>query len=1007
MTLSRHPGPFPSSPLLVTAWNCMLCFAALLQFVDVRGADRAISGQRSVLDSRSKAARTHWAFRSVAAPAVPRACAPARNPIDAFILERLAAAGLPMSPEADRASLLRRVSLVLTGLPPTPEALEEFVQSRDPQAYELAVERLLQSPQHGERWAQHWLDLVRYADTDGFEVNTERKNAWPYRDYVIRALNRDTPYDRFIREQLAGDALGEDAATGFLVTAAALLPGQIGQDDASKRLARQDELSEIVGNTGQTFLGLSIGCARCHSHKFDPIPHRDYYAMQAFFAGVRYGERASRSPEALALKNEAETLKQRVEALDDALARFEPLARVGAKPPRETNAKRNEDSFVPLLARFVRFTIHDANLHPTLGLIEPCIDEFEIFTAGSHPTNLALASAGAKVTASGSRVSDSHRLEYLHDGRPGNASSWMSDEPGRGSVLFELPKAGWIDKIVWSRDREGNFTDRLATAYTIEAGESLEAMRVVVDVPPLRPSLNARKNSDRFEPVAARRLRFTIDACSSLEPAIDEIEVLTAETTPRNAALSRSGARASASSTLLNSSLHRVDHLIDGQYGSARSWISGTPGKGWVEIEFAREERIERVVWGSDRERVVHDRIPTAYRIEVSDAAGPWRTVADGTDRRKYVPGATPLPAVSLVRLDAASKTQASQWMAEKKLMQSRIDLLFSRQLVFAGWFSEPDSTRLLLRGDPEQPTEEVVPAVLSALDSLALPATSSEQERRLALAAWMASPGNPLTARVIANRIWQWHFGAGLVETASDFGLNGGRPSHPELLDWLATELVHSGWSLKHLHRLIVHSATFRQSSRVNPSAMAKDADNRLLWRFPSRRLDSEVIRDSMLAVSARLNGTSGGPGFDLFKSRGGLNGFPPIESFSGNGLRRMVYAHKVRMESESVFGAFDCPDAGQSTPRRRQSTTPIQALNLFNSRFTLEAASAFATRVENEAGTGADVESKIRRAYQLALGRAPGMEESREASVVAREHGLAAVCRVLFNTSEFLFLP
>jgi len=324
---------------------------------------------------------------------------------------------------------------------------------------------------------------------------------------------------------------------------------------------------------------------------------------------------------------------------------------------------------------------------------------------------------------------------------------------------------------------------------------------------------------------------------------------------------------------------------------------------------------------------------------------------------------------------------------------------------VFAGRFRTPDDIHLLNRGDPEQPKEEVVPAVLSALGDLQLPKDSPEQDRRKALADWIASPRNPLTARVMVNRIWQGHFGIGLVETPSDFGRNGAKPSHPELLDWLASEFVRSGWSVKHLHRLIVLSATYRQSNRIEPAAQARDADDRLLWRYPARRLDGESIRDTMLAVSGRLNWKMYGRGFDLFDKRGGLTGFQPVESFSGEGLRRMIYAHKVRRERDAVFGAFDCPDAGQSTARRRESTTPIQALDLFNSRFTIDESAALAARVQAEAGDA--VEPQIRRVYQLTLNREPQAAELADAEPAVHEAGLATLCRALFNSNEFLFLP
>ena len=256
-----------------------------------------------------------------------------------------------------------------------------------------------------------------------------------------------------------------------------------------------------------------------------------------------------------------------------------------------------------------------------------------------------------------------------------------------------------------------------------------------------------------------------------------------------------------------------------------------------------------------------------------------------------------------------------------------------------------------------------------------------------------------------MVNRIWQGHFGTGLVGTPSDFGLNGAKPTHPELLDWLAAEFIRTGWSVKQLHRLLVLSATYRQSGRIEASAAARDADDRLLWRFPTRRIGAESLRDSMLAVSGRLNPVMFGRGFDLFDKRGGLSGFKPLESFSADGLRRMIYAHKVRREREAVFGAFDCPDAGQSTAQRRESTTPIQALNLFNSRFTVEESAAFARRAQDGAGDG--VEEQIRHAYQLALGRNPSSAEVEDAMPAVHQYGLTALCRALFNSNEFLFIP
>ncbi|HCN29928.1 MAG TPA: hypothetical protein DIT64_14535 [Verrucomicrobiales bacterium] len=791
----------------------------------------------------------HWSFK-------PLLEFNPRHTIDAFIDAKLSKKGLHRSPPADPVTWLRRVTFDLTGLPPTPEDVIAFESdlsdsSDQSDAYEAVVARLLNSPRYGERWAQHWLDVVRYADTHGFEVNTERPNAWPYRDYVIRAFNNDTPYDRFIKEQIVGDAMGEDAATGFLVTASVLLPGQIGKDEPSKRLARQDSIDEIVVNIGQTFLGLSIGCARCHDHKFDPISAKDYYSMQAFVAGVEYGDRELRTPEALAAREELKKVKAQFTDIEKKLSRFVPIAKSGVKRPM-IDARENRDRFMPVMARRVRFTIRDTNK------LEPCIDELEVFTTAGE--NIAL---NAPITVSGEKVS-------------------------------------------------------------------------------------ADRHEQRF--------------------------------------------------------------VNDGNYGNSRSWMSNEVGKGWVMVEFAQEHEIDRVVWGRDRHGKFRDRLATSYVIETADNSGMWRVVADSDDRQRFDERDRTQPAFSTQGLRTEEIAEAQSLMDQKRPLDERLQRLSADQKVFAGTFRTPDDIHLLNRGDPEQPQESVVPAVLSALGKMTLTKEAAEQERRRALAEWIASPQNPLTARVMVNRIWQGHFGTGLVETPSDFGRMGVKPTHPELLDWLAAEFIKSGWSVKHMHRIILMSETYRQSSVVSdqsdsPDALAKDANARLLWRFPSRRLEAESIRDSMLAVSGLLDFKMYGRGYNLFDKRGGLSGFEPVETLTPDNKRRMIYAHKVRREPEAVFGAFDCPDAGQSTAIRRASTTPIQALNLFNSRFTLDTANAFAARVQKEAGD--DIAAQITRAYQLALNRAPTTDELRDTVSAVRENGLAVLCRALFNSNEFLFLP
>lgn len=797
--------------------------------------------------------RDHWSFQPLDRPKPPtvRNASWPRNEIDHFILQRLEQSGLAPNPEADKVTWLRRVTFDLIGLPPTPESLAAFLADESAEARAKVVEKLLASERHGERWAQHWLDLVRYADTHGFEVNTPRPHAWPYRDYVIAAFNNDTPYDQFIREQLAGDQFGKQEATGFLVTAAALLPGQIGKDDASKRLARQDELGEIMNNVGEAFLGLSIGCARCHDHKFDPISAVDYYELQAFFAGVAYGD--------VSVPN--------------------------------LEAERDE-------------TDHRARLTGIEKRITPL---FPLVSAATH-----------------------------------------------------------------------------------------------------RSSVSAVANVERFAPVKTKRVRLTITSTinqNKREPCIDELEIF--DTQGRNVALASAGGKASASGSRRNPNRHDLAYANDGVYGNSRSWMGNRKGEGWLQIDLPVETEIERIVWGRDRQKKFGDRLADGYRIECTDAKGGWRLLCDSTGREPFDPKLVKRDPFNSRTLNP-NQTEEIEQLLKKRTATYRLlgQIVGNGRLVFSGKFRKPEPQFFLRRGDPEQPKQEVQPAVFPFLRAEARPAKpATESQRRKAVANWIASPRNPLTARVMVNRVWQWHFGTGLVDTPNDFGNAGAEPSHPELLDWLADEFIRSGWSIKRLHRLIVLSATYRQSSQIHEAGLKADAGARLLWRFPSRRLAGEAIRDSMLAVSGRLNLKTGGPGFDLFKSRGGLSGFPPIETFSSEGRRRLIYAHKIRMEREIVFGAFDCPDAGQSAPMRKRSTTPIQALNLFNSRFSADESKSLAEHLRQ--GEENDLPTQVRKLWLLAFSRPPEKALQTEAIRLAEEHGLESLCRAVFNSNEFLFLP
>lgn len=800
------------------------------------------------LSGEDNDALDHWSFQPIKRPATPQSDNTfVANAVDAFVLRKLEERELAPSRQAERLTKIRRLYLVMHGMPPTREQIRNFLTDNKPGAWQRAVDDVLDSPRYGERWARHWLDLIRFGETHGFETNRERPNAWRFRDYVIDSLNNDKPYDQFVREQIAGDAMDAPIGTGFLVAGSYDLVKGGGNLIAIQRM---NELDDMINTTGTTFLGLSLGCARCHNHKFDPVTQTDYYSLQAIFAGVNHGDRAL--PASAKTQRRIAELEREVAELTQKLKPFIPkkdatLAN-GKRPP--VDAKHNIESFQPREAKFVRFTIERTNAS------QPCIDELEIF-AGK--TNVALASAGAKPTASGSlKGYDIHKLQHINDGMYGNSKSWICDAT-QGWVQIELPKLAKIDRIEWARDREGRYADRVAIQYRIETAIEPSKWQPLID------------SSDRLPPKFGPRPK---------QPVYDFANV------PN----------------------------VDAEQG--RAWLA---------------------------------------------------------------------------RLEQTRKEQAS---------------LKSSSMAYVGTFSQPGPTHRLYRGEPDQKREQVGPNAISALTSLELETNSPEQRRRVALANWIASKDNPLTARVIVNRIWQHQFGEGLVDTPSDFGANGTRPTHPELLDWLASELMANGWSLKHIHRLVLMSNTWQQDSRPRASGLSADAGSRLLWRFPPRRLEAEAIRDSMLAVSGVMDLRMGGPGFSGFEVQAeNVRHFFPKKNYGPEDWRRMIYMTKVRQEQESVFGAFDCPDGSQVAPKRSRSTTPLQAFNLLNSAFVIQQSELFAKRLEEEVPEASTQRAAL--AYQLAFGRPATKQEANRALAFATEHGWSALCRAILNANEFVFVP
>ncbi len=629
----------------------------------------------------------HWSLQPRSRPAVPRFQEPAaqqwlRNAVDAFILERLHKVGLQPASEADRATLIRRVCFDLTGLPPTPEEVTAFVQDPAPDAYEKLVDRLLASPHYGEHWGRHWFDVVRFAETEGFEYDRLRPGAWRYRDYVIKSFNDDKPYDRFLLEQLAGDEIGPGNHE-CLVAAGFHRLGPVRRNAGNKDVAmsRNEVLTEMTDALGSTFLGLTMGCARCHDHKFDEIPQKDYYRLQAFLAAT-------------------------------------------------------------------------------------------------HEHNLVLASAEAQ-------------------------AEWQARTD---KIQAEI---GRLQKQVASAAEEGKRTAR------------------------------------------------------------------------------------------------------------------------------------ERIV-----------------------------------ELKRTLP--EPLPTISTVR----------------NVPQERTPI------------------HVLKRGDPERKGPVVHPRPLSLLLPEEVPELPDDLPNpRTRLARWLADPAHPLTARVWVNRVWLYHFGHGLVATPNDFGINGARPSHPELLDYLAEEFVRHGQKTKHLHRLILLSSTYRQASASRNAASGHrlDPDNRLLWCFPRRRLSAEEVRDTLLAVSGRLNLKQGGPSVlvpveaDLVR----LLYDPAQWSVTADEKehdRRSVYLLAKRNLQLPFFQAFDQPDAQVSCPRRESSTHALQALELLNGKLSNRLAEALAQRLRRECG--ADRARQVDRAFQLTTGRPPAPQEKDLALAFLEKQPLKEFALALFNLNAFLYV-
>jgi mono/diheme cytochrome c family protein len=851
----------------------------------------------------------HWSLRALIAPPIPPSNGMAiANPIDAFILARLKEKGLTPSPIADRRTLIRRLTFNLHGLPPTPEEINAFIADPAPDAYERLVERLLASPHYGERWARHWMDIAHFAETHGHDQDAVREHAWPYRDYLIRTLNADKPYARFVQEQIAGDALFPDdtsaiAGLGFLAAGPWDESSQkdIRDDTVDKLQAQYIDRDDMITTVFTAIASTSIHCARCHDHKFDPISQKEYYGLQAVFAGV---ERANRTydPDPM-LANARRTLLNR--KADMLAGRFDVAGQQGAVAAWEKQASARLSRWKPLAGK-----VTTGN-----SKVEPQADGSFCF-AGPRPdkdTYTFSARADGPITAIRVEVLTDPSLPHHGPGRQDNGNLHLSEvrvRVGEGagkaavisSAVADFNQAGWdITRAI-----DGNPT----TAWGIypEVGKAHEAVFVLK------------------EPIPAGS-PFTVE--------LDQ--------------------------------LHGGGHLI----GRAR--------------------------------------------LSISSDANPMLNASP-----------LPPPIAAIVQVPVDQRT------AEQKLELARHVLLISldaeiaalpkTQKVYAaasdfetlGSFKPPQGPRpvhMLKRGEVTKPGEVATPATLSMVKGppvLSIKDPANEAQRRAALAEWLTCSENGLFWRSIVNRVWHYHFGRGIVNTPNDFGHMGALPTHPELLDWLATWFRDRGGSLKNLHRLIVTSSTYQQVSTDRPELARIDSDNAYLWRMNRARLDAESVRDAVLSATGTMDTTMGGPSARHFSLSPGVHVTPVVDyqKFdldSSAARRRSVYRFIFRTLPDPFYEALDCPDASQFTPVRSGSVTALQALAMLNDRFTVRYAEHLAARVTRESTQQA---GQIVRAFELVLGRTPSDAEARRLSDYAARHGLPNTCRLLFNCNEFLFV-
>ncbi|MEO7649145.1 MAG: DUF1553 domain-containing protein, partial [Bryobacteraceae bacterium] len=848
-----------------------------------------------------------------------------RNAIDSFVLARLEQEGLAPSPETDKPTLLRRVTYDLTGLPPAPSELDAFLADLSPSAYDKVVDRLLKSPRYGERMAMQWLDLARYSDTHGYHIDSQR-DMWPWRDWVIQAFNGNMPFDKFTIEQIAGDLLPEPTreqriATGFNRNHMINFEG-----GAIPEEYQTEYVVDRVETTSTVWMGMTLGCARCHDHKYDPIKQQDFYQFFAFFNTI---------PE---------------KGLDGRTGNAEPLLQLpdAAQEPELIRLKRE------IKAREAEVA------EKRIGSVQNAWEKKRVATLPDAPRQGLVAhyelDGHLADTSGGYQHARAVRGDVTFADGPFAQSGVLSGESQLDfGVQPQFDRSDAFSIAVWMK-----LSGQKSVAFLQKIDEGRRGIELVLDdpvpVPDLKRGVHISFRMSNRWPENALEVQTTQ---RYLQNAFLHVAV-TSDGSGKAAGIRMFVDGVQVAVNVLHDSLSATARTATPWQSGNKQW--GLPFKG----QLADLRFFNRAVSAEEI-----DQLALRYPIRGILSTPAVKRSKDNKDKlRDY-----------FLTYEAPEKVRAAYAdLKSLRVEKAKLDKIVPNVMVMDE-MEKPRDSHILARGDYRNKGSKVEPAVPGMLP----PLPPNAPNNRLGLAEWLVSPSHPLTARVAVNRYWQMYFGTGLVKTAEDFGSQGEAPSHPELLDWLATEFVRTGWDVRAMQRLIVSSAAYRQSSKVSPALLEKDPENRLLARGARFRLPAEMVRDNALAVSGLLVEKLGGPSVFPYQPKGlwediAYGDVYSAQSYSqGSGkdlYRRSMYTFWKRTSPPPSLATFDAPDREKCTARRTRTNTPLQALVLLNDPTYVEAARALAQRVITEAGP--DPAKRITLAYRLALARKPAPPEA-----------------------------